>query len=114
MLQPYDGIPDGDSARSVVEVMARSWAEPALGNDQGDEQPEPVATTASDATSGTRSMLAFRSVVSVLVSFVVRNFSTNSRPALRAAPSDRDWQRALLRQRLRGVGAFVFFRHGWG
>ena len=38
MLQPYDGIPDGDSARSVVEVMARSWAEPALGNDQGDEQ----------------------------------------------------------------------------
>jgi len=38
MLQPYDGIPDGDSARSVVEVMARSWAEPAVGNDQGDEQ----------------------------------------------------------------------------
>jgi hypothetical protein len=71
MLQPYDGIPDGDSARSVVEVMARSWAEPALGNDQGDEQPEPVATTASDATSGTRSMPAFRSVVSVLVRFVV-------------------------------------------
>jgi hypothetical protein len=29
-------------------------------------------------------MLAFRSVVSVLVSFV-RSFSTNSRPALRAA-----------------------------
>src|SRR5215216_6152667 len=52
----FDGIPD--SARSVVEVMARSWAEPALGNDQGDEQPEPVATTASDATSGTRSMPA--------------------------------------------------------
>jgi hypothetical protein len=34
---------------------------------------------------GTRSMPAFRSVVSVLVSFVVRSFSTNSRPALRAA-----------------------------
>ena len=30
-------------------------------------------------------MPAFRSVVSVLVSFVVRSFSTNSRPALRAA-----------------------------
>jgi hypothetical protein len=30
-------------------------------------------------------MPVFRSVVSVLVSFVVRTFSTNSRPALRAA-----------------------------
>jgi len=30
-------------------------------------------------------MPAFRAVVSVLVSFVVRSFSTNSRPALRAA-----------------------------
>jgi hypothetical protein len=30
---------------------------------------------------GTRSMLAFRSVVSVLVSLAVRSFSTNSRPA---------------------------------
>jgi hypothetical protein len=30
-------------------------------------------------------MLAFRSVVSVLVRFVGRSFSTNSRPALRAA-----------------------------
>ena len=32
-------------------------------------------------------MLAFRSVASVLVRFVVRTFSTNSRPALRAAAS---------------------------
>jgi hypothetical protein len=32
-------------------------------------------------------MPAFRSGVSVLVSFVVRSFSTNSRPALRAAAS---------------------------
>jgi hypothetical protein len=32
-------------------------------------------------------MLAFRAVVSVLVRFVVRTFSTNSRPALRAAAS---------------------------
>jgi len=31
--------------------------------------------------------MAFRSVVSVLVRFVVRSFSTNSRPALRAAAS---------------------------
>jgi hypothetical protein len=30
-------------------------------------------------------MPAFRSVVSALVRFVVRSFSTNSRPALRAA-----------------------------
>jgi hypothetical protein len=30
-------------------------------------------------------MLAFRSVVSVLVRFVVRSFYTNSRPTLRAA-----------------------------
>src|SRR6266511_4219103 len=34
---------------------------------------------------GTRSMPAFRSVMSVLVRFVVRSFSTTSRPALRAA-----------------------------
>jgi hypothetical protein len=32
-------------------------------------------------------MPAFRSVMSVLVRFVVRNFSTNSRPALRAPPA---------------------------
>jgi hypothetical protein len=32
-------------------------------------------------------MPAIRAVVSVLVSFVVRSFSTNSRPALRAAAS---------------------------
>jgi hypothetical protein len=44
-----------------------------------------VGSLTSDTTSGTRSMLAFRSVVSVLVRFVVRSFSTNSRPALRAA-----------------------------
>ena len=30
-------------------------------------------------------MLAFRTLMSVLVSVVVRTFSTNSRPALRAA-----------------------------
>src|SRR5215218_5503289 len=35
--------------------------------------------------SGTPSMPAFRSVVSVLVRLVVRSFSTTSRPALRAA-----------------------------
>ena len=32
-------------------------------------------------------MPSFRSVVSVLMRFVVRTFSTNSRPALRAAAS---------------------------
>jgi hypothetical protein len=55
-------------------------------DDQDDEEPEPVASSASDTTSGTRSMPAFRSVVAVLMSFV-RSFSTNSRPALRAAAS---------------------------
>jgi hypothetical protein len=38
-----------------------------------------------DVASETLSMPAFCSVVSVLVRFVVRSFSTNSRPALRAA-----------------------------
>jgi hypothetical protein len=39
-----------------------------------------------DATGRTqRRMPSFRSVVSVLVRFVVRSFSTSSRPALRAA-----------------------------
>jgi hypothetical protein len=38
-------------------------------HDQGDEEPEPVASSTSDATSGTRrSRLAFRSVVSALLS----------------------------------------------
>src|SRR5215207_2040974 len=46
-------------------------------------------TSTSDATSGTGSMPAFCSVVSVLVSFVVRSFSTNSSGALRAAASGR-------------------------
>ena len=54
-------------------------------DDQDDEEPEPVARSTNDATSGTRSMPAFCFVVSVLVKFVVRSFSTNSRPALRAA-----------------------------
>jgi hypothetical protein len=73
----------------------RSWGQAtAVGDgdhDQGDAQHEPVASSTSDATSGTRSMPAFRSVLSVLVSFmeltsfVGRSFSTNSRPALRAA-----------------------------
>ena len=56
-------------------------------HDQDDEEQGPVARSTSDATSGTRSMPTFRSVVSVLVSFVGRSFSTNSRPALRAAAS---------------------------
>jgi hypothetical protein len=35
-------------------------------DDQGDAQHKPVASLTSDATSGTRSMPAFRSIVSVL------------------------------------------------
>jgi hypothetical protein len=56
-------------------------------DDQDDGHPGPVASSISNTTSGTRSMPAFRSVVSVLVRFVGRSFSTNSRPALRAAAS---------------------------
>jgi hypothetical protein len=39
-------------------------------DDQDDAQPEPVASSTTDTTSGTRSIPAFRSVVSVLVRFV--------------------------------------------
>jgi hypothetical protein len=46
---------------------------------QGDAQHEPVASSTSDATSGTRSMPAFRSVVSVLVSFVRSRSATENR-----------------------------------
>ena len=38
-------------------------------HDQDDEQPGPVASLTSDTTGRERSMPAFRSVVSVLVSF---------------------------------------------
>src|SRR5215218_6834428 len=44
-----------------------------------------ASCSSSHLRHGTRSMPAFRSVVSVLVRFAVRSFSTNSRPALRAA-----------------------------
>jgi hypothetical protein len=46
-----------------------------------------VGSSTSDTTSETRSMPAFRSVVSVLVSFVGRSFSTNSRPASGRPPA---------------------------
>jgi hypothetical protein len=63
-------------------------ASAALGN--GDHDQDYAQRTGSqldqrcDGRDG-RSMPAFRSVVSVLVSFVGRSFSTSSRPALRAA-----------------------------
>jgi single-strand DNA-binding protein len=92
-LQQRSWTAEDGSARSVVEVVADELGPsltgaPALGNgddDQGDAEPGAVARLISDATSGTRSMPAFHSVVSALVSFVGRGFSTNSRPALRAA-----------------------------
>jgi hypothetical protein len=52
---------------SFFTVIVRDQAEPSLGNgddDQGDPEPGSVASSISDATSGTRSMPAFRSVVS--------------------------------------------------
>jgi single-stranded DNA-binding protein len=45
-------IEDG-SARSVVEILAEELAEPAVGegdDDQGDEEPGPVARSTSDMT----------------------------------------------------------------
>src|SRR5215213_1941959 len=67
--------------------MAEERAELVMEDDDHDQDhAQPVASSTSDATvrDCERSMLAFRSVVFVLVSFV-RSFSTNSRPALRAA-----------------------------
>jgi hypothetical protein len=58
-------------------------------DDQDDEEPKPVARSTSDATVRDASTPAFRSVVSVLVSFVGRRFSTNSRPAGAAAGRSR-------------------------
>jgi hypothetical protein len=46
------------------------------------DKPEPVASWTSDATSGTRSMLAFRSVVSVLVRFVDASYFGQAATAL--------------------------------
>jgi hypothetical protein len=54
------------------------------GDDQGDEEPKPVtSSTTMTGRSAARSMLPSR--LSALSSLVVRSFSTNSRPALRAA-----------------------------
>ena len=90
-LQHQTWTADDGSARSIVEVVADElgpslrWA---TAPDQDDEQPEPVASSTTMTGRGVRrSMLAFRSVMSALSSFVVRSFSTNSRPALRAAAS---------------------------
>jgi single-strand DNA-binding protein len=93
-LQQRAWTAEDGSARSVVEVVAEELGPsltgaPALGDrhaDPGDAQPEPVTSSTTMTGRGVRrSMLAFRSVMSTLSSFVVRSFSTNSRPALRAA-----------------------------
>jgi hypothetical protein len=75
------------AADPVAEVQHRAC--------DGRRRPRPGPRGARPVTSSTtmtgrgvrRSMLAFRSVMSALSSFVVRSFSTNSRPALRAAAS---------------------------
>ena len=56
-------------------------------HDQDHAQLPAVASSTSYTTvrGVRRSLLAFRSVMSTISSFVVRGFSTNSRPALRAA-----------------------------
>jgi single-stranded DNA-binding protein len=89
-LQQRAWTAEDDSGRSAVEVVGRgAGVEAALGDgdhDQGDAQPEPVVSSNTMTGRGVRrSMLAFRSVMSTLLSFVVKSFSTNSRPALRAA-----------------------------
>jgi hypothetical protein len=85
-LVPRLNTSDGPGMAVAVGELGPS---PAVGDgdDQDDQEPGPLASSTSDATvrDATRSMPAFRSAVSVLVSFVVRSFSTNSRPALRAA-----------------------------
>jgi hypothetical protein len=71
------------SARSVVQVVAEElgpslrWATATA--TRATRSQDQVASSIVDATSGTRSMPALRSVVSVLVSFVGRSFSTNSK-----------------------------------
>jgi single-strand DNA-binding protein len=82
-LQQRSWTAEDGSARSTVEVVAEElgpslrWA--TATTTQGDAQHEPVASSTSDATSGTRSMPAFRSVVSVLVSFVRSRSATENR-----------------------------------
>ena len=72
-LQHHAWTAEAGIAPSVVEVVAdRAGAKPAVGHgdhDQGDVQPGTVAGSTSEATKRGRgrSMLAFRSVVSVLV-----------------------------------------------
>ena len=57
------------SARFTVEVVPRSWGEPALGDgdDQDHAEAGPVAGSTSDTTGWERSMPASRSVVSTLL-----------------------------------------------
>ena len=65
------------AARAAVEVTVRELGPSLPGgdgdDDQDDEEPGPVASSTSDATGrdARRSMPAFRSVVSVLVRFVM-------------------------------------------
>ena len=68
-LQQRNWTAADGSARSVIEVVAEELrAEPAVGDggdDQGDEERDPVANSASHtdgAGRGSRTMLVFRSV----------------------------------------------------
>jgi single-stranded DNA-binding protein len=88
-LQQRTWTAEDASARSIVEVVAEELG-PSLRWPDDDDPGRRAARTRSqlDQTMrryGTRSRPAFRTVVSVLVSFVGRTFSTMSRPALRAA-----------------------------
>ena len=85
---------DGSTRSTGRSRDRRAGGEPAVGDgggDQGDAEHEPVATSTTMTGRGVRrSMLAFRPVMSAPSSFVVRSFSTNSRPALRAATTRRE------------------------
>jgi len=74
--------------------LPRSWGRASVGDgehDQDDEEPAPVGSSTSAAgerDAGDRAAYQRPApVVSVLVRFVVRSFSTNSRPASGRPPA---------------------------
>jgi hypothetical protein len=112
-------VPDGPAATITLCVAGALDATcPDDGDhDQGDEEPKPVTGSAARTGRGLgRSMLAFRSVMSALSSFVVRSSSTNSRSACGRQPAaavlGRQRQMATtrvggLKAARRGLGASV-------
>ena len=57
-------------SKQTVEALIDHLGPGCGDGDQDDEEPEPVASSTSNLTSETPSMLVFRSIMSVLVRFV--------------------------------------------